>query len=148
MLIQYLLTLFFFFFQAEDGIRDLTVTGVQTCALPISLIRRAQSVHRSRSAGRSASIPSRSTPASAGASPLVETAIVTPDLRMTPPRYADAFGGSSTALTKMWRRSASRATSRLTAGVAAATTNHTSSRSADSKGRSSTRTPLDRKSVV
>src|SRR2546430_8818579 len=26
----------FFFFQAEDGIRDLTVTGVQTCALPIS----------------------------------------------------------------------------------------------------------------
>src|SRR2546430_10864855 len=28
--------LMFFFFQAEDGIRDLTVTGVQTCALPIS----------------------------------------------------------------------------------------------------------------
>src|SRR5689334_23776654 len=27
--------LFFFFFQAEDGIRDGTVTGVQTCALPI-----------------------------------------------------------------------------------------------------------------
>src|SRR5204863_5051565 len=27
----------FFFFQAEDGIRDLYVTGVQTCALPISL---------------------------------------------------------------------------------------------------------------
>src|SRR2546430_11759534 len=26
---------FFFFFQAEDGIRDLTVSGVQTCALPI-----------------------------------------------------------------------------------------------------------------
>src|SRR5260370_26114582 len=28
--------LFFFFFQAEDGIRDSSVTGVQTCALPIS----------------------------------------------------------------------------------------------------------------
>src|SRR3990167_6444768 len=28
--------LFVNFFQAEDGIRDLTVTGVQTCALPIS----------------------------------------------------------------------------------------------------------------
>src|SRR5207245_6356711 len=28
---------FFFFFQAEDGIRDATVTGVQTCALPIWL---------------------------------------------------------------------------------------------------------------
>src|SRR2546429_8833295 len=30
------LILFFFFFQAEDGIRDVAVTGVQTCALPIS----------------------------------------------------------------------------------------------------------------
>src|SRR2546427_8706137 len=29
-----------FFFQAEDGIRDLTVTGVQTCALPISVLGR------------------------------------------------------------------------------------------------------------
>src|SRR2546430_11908493 len=29
---------FVFFFQAEDGIRDLTVTGVQTCALPISVL--------------------------------------------------------------------------------------------------------------
>src|SRR2546430_3713629 len=28
-------SMYFFFFQAEDGIRDLTVTGVQTCALPI-----------------------------------------------------------------------------------------------------------------
>src|SRR5215208_2859116 len=31
---------FFFFFQAEDGIRDGHVTGVQTCALPISPIRQ------------------------------------------------------------------------------------------------------------
>src|SRR6266542_1148967 len=30
-----MLLFFFFFFQAEDGIRDATVTGVQTCALPI-----------------------------------------------------------------------------------------------------------------
>src|SRR5216684_5890850 len=30
---------FFFFFQAEDGIRDVAVTGVQTCALPISTTR-------------------------------------------------------------------------------------------------------------
>src|SRR5690606_40825538 len=45
-----------FFFQAEDGIRDFHVTGVQTCALPIwvrAMLRRAQetgeafaSVHR------------------------------------------------------------------------------------------------------
>src|SRR5947209_13208677 len=33
--------LFFFFFQAEDGIRDIGVTGVQTCALPIYLPARA-----------------------------------------------------------------------------------------------------------
>ena len=30
-----MLLIFFFFFQAEDGIRDIGVTGVQTCALPI-----------------------------------------------------------------------------------------------------------------
>src|SRR3712207_6853948 len=32
-----MLRLMFFFFQAEDGIRDIGVTGVQTCALPISV---------------------------------------------------------------------------------------------------------------
>src|SRR5579883_3352214 len=32
---------FFFFFQAEDGIRDFHVTGVQTCALPIWLVLQA-----------------------------------------------------------------------------------------------------------
>ena len=40
----------FFFFQAEDGIRDRDVTGVQTCALPIYLpvivvMKGAQSFH-------------------------------------------------------------------------------------------------------
>src|SRR5438445_3359332 len=32
---MWLTFVFFFFFQAEDGIRDIGVTGVQTCALPI-----------------------------------------------------------------------------------------------------------------
>src|SRR2546429_4449955 len=32
----YIYDICFFFFQAEDGIRDVAVTGVQTCALPIS----------------------------------------------------------------------------------------------------------------
>src|SRR5690554_7575647 len=32
---MFFLFIFFFFFQAEDGIRDADVTGVQTCALPI-----------------------------------------------------------------------------------------------------------------
>src|SRR5205085_6614945 len=42
--------IFFFFFQAEDGIRDLTVTGVQTCALPIyRAVRRSR--ERERGAG-------------------------------------------------------------------------------------------------
>src|SRR6478736_5029052 len=40
---------FCFFFQAEDGIRDLTVTGVQTCALPISRDRRSQPGRPARS---------------------------------------------------------------------------------------------------
>src|SRR6266496_5605959 len=47
----------FFFFQAEDGIRDLYVTGVQTCALPIS---RRPWLSCSHSTGR------RSTAAAAG----------------------------------------------------------------------------------
>src|SRR5260221_8542552 len=36
---------FFFFFQAEDGIRDHCVTGVQTCALPISILENAGMFH-------------------------------------------------------------------------------------------------------
>src|SRR5258707_6269187 len=37
---------YFFFFQAEDGIRDIGVTGVQTCALPISASRRGPGTGR------------------------------------------------------------------------------------------------------
>src|SRR5437879_8726383 len=58
MIIPLVLTLVFFFFQAEDGIRDTSVTGVQTCALPIYLRRRAAGVpvsrHRHREARPSA----------------------------------------------------------------------------------------------
>src|SRR5437879_7277651 len=35
-------TISFYFYQAEDGIRDTSVTGVQTCALPISSRRRSR----------------------------------------------------------------------------------------------------------
>src|SRR5256885_9333558 len=48
---------FFFFFQAEDGIRDYKVTGVQTCALPICRARR--SARRSRGRGGIAAADSR-----------------------------------------------------------------------------------------
>src|SRR5690349_7059008 len=53
----------FFFFQAEDGIRDLYVTGVQTCALPISLRPRRplRSAPRPRS-GRTGRASARQAP--------------------------------------------------------------------------------------
>src|SRR2546427_9353568 len=48
-----------FFFQAEDGIRDLTVTGVQTCALPICapVGRQARDALRLREPRRAAELP-------------------------------------------------------------------------------------------
>src|SRR5256885_13539100 len=39
------ISFFFFFFQAEDGIRDYKVTGVQTCALPICIIASSALAH-------------------------------------------------------------------------------------------------------
>src|SRR5207302_2266189 len=44
--VAFWLGLVFFFFQAEDGIRDFHVTGVQTCALPILADRAFLSVRR------------------------------------------------------------------------------------------------------
>src|SRR5207253_4242466 len=46
--LYYFIHLCFFFFQAEDGIRDGHVTGVQTCALPISRVIRNWPRSRSR----------------------------------------------------------------------------------------------------
>src|SRR5207245_6804336 len=42
----------YFFFQAEDGIRDATVTGVQTCALPIFTGKLAVQIAKILGAGR------------------------------------------------------------------------------------------------
>src|SRR5688500_20223503 len=47
-------TAFSFFFQAEDGIRDYKVTGVQTCALPISVAAPSGSAPPTSSAARTA----------------------------------------------------------------------------------------------
>src|SRR5258708_590754 len=44
--------MFFFFFQAEDGIRDDLVTGVQTCALPISIPRSSRCSRKRRRKSR------------------------------------------------------------------------------------------------
>src|SRR2546425_11585466 len=49
--------MFFFFFQAEDGIRDKLVTGVQTCALPISCV--SSKLTDSRTAGSSSTTKMR-----------------------------------------------------------------------------------------
>src|SRR2546422_6328414 len=49
----------FFFFQAEDGIRDVAVTGVQTCALPISLGCAPQRSGDAPQAGHARQDPSR-----------------------------------------------------------------------------------------
>src|SRR6266513_5678040 len=61
----------FFFFQAEDGIRDRNVTGVQTCALPIWARRRARA-RRARAAASASPPRSRDRPARSRPSPRSE----------------------------------------------------------------------------
>src|SRR5437867_10884233 len=53
----------YFFFQAEDGIRARTVTGVQTCALPISVPASSRTRSRDRSPSRG---PGRAPPVQQG----------------------------------------------------------------------------------
>src|SRR5699024_11320055 len=59
----------FFFFQAEDGIRDRNVTGVQTCALPISSPTTAPKI----SACKSASVKSNALSASGFSQAVIST---------------------------------------------------------------------------
>src|SRR5699024_12228286 len=61
--------LFVFFFQAEDGIRDRNVTGVQTCALPISALPMSMRV-----AVIPCGLPSREVTAASPAKPAFEAA--------------------------------------------------------------------------
>src|SRR5690606_40139607 len=67
---------FFFFFQAEDGIRDFHVTGIQTCALPIYMavrLPRRAAAETSCAAGPATATPlrrgGRRTPVSRAACP-------------------------------------------------------------------------------
>src|SRR2546430_5190207 len=73
-----MISLFCFFFQAEDGIRDLTVTGVQTCALPI-LKTKILSVAVLAATFLIASTPAQ-TPASAPSAPAPNQTIYVPRL--------------------------------------------------------------------
>src|SRR5256886_8493520 len=66
----------FFFFQAEDGIRDLTVTGVQTCALPISPAKLS------------------GTPAAASASPIFSARVARPSRIDSSPERKTGSSGS------------------------------------------------------
>src|SRR5690606_39400303 len=76
---------YYFFFQAEDGIRDFHVTGVQTCALPISAgsdahrfaVPPGASVHAIRTTVRPSTVASRyaSNAVARSASPTVRVTI-------------------------------------------------------------------------
>src|SRR2546426_8048043 len=68
--------MFFFFFQAEDGIRDYKVTGVQTCALPIFTISRTRWIQAARIQGTipAAACPTAMAPYMSGRPPTSATA--------------------------------------------------------------------------
>src|SRR5437762_7025088 len=82
----------FFFFQAEDGIRDTSVTGVQTCALPISAVRALFGACNAQSASE--------------ATLDVLVGLVTPE---TLPAYLDALRSPSDGITDAATRALSRA---------------------------------------
>src|SRR5256886_9846953 len=94
----------FFFFQAEDGIRDLTVTGVQTCALPILGEReRGGRLHGGRRArpGRDAQgVPCHGGAARAGAvaAPSGRGAAPRPSTRSEEPRLNSSHSQISYAV--------------------------------------------------
>src|SRR2546429_1825732 len=83
-----------FFFQAEDGIRDVAVTGVQTCALPISAGRKRASSPTARpcTVARMISRPSTSSPG----------AIATRPLASAGPRFSPTSTATSARLCRPW----------------------------------------------
>src|SRR5947209_18867474 len=91
----------FFFFQAEDGIRDIGVTGVQTCALPISPARRTPRAPSARDAGAACS-RRRSRRADAGRSEerRVGKGVDLGWRRMTKQKTAESLGSRAEARTQ------------------------------------------------
>src|SRR5436309_7753398 len=77
---------FFFFFQAEDGIRDFHVTGVQTCALPIlSILARGRGFLCGATAGRT-TLNGEGLQHEDGHSQMLATAV--PNIRAYDPAFA------------------------------------------------------------
>src|SRR3989449_3026204 len=113
---------FFFFFQAEDGIRDVAVTGVQTCALPIS--RSALSTI----AGNAAS-EDRDANAMACAGAQYDT---NADADIGPARIPSGYKRSATAAT----------VSATTSAIYAMTAPAATSPSRDASGTASAKTPI------
>src|SRR2546427_10866005 len=94
---------FFFFFQAEDGIRDLTVTGVQTCALPILISESAF--------GRNCAAPTTRNVSGRGSSDAIASAIPRwPNCMVSPGRKSgDTLGPCRQADLKRERSRSRRA---------------------------------------
>src|SRR3989442_2359066 len=88
---------FFFFFQAEDGIRDADVTGVQTCALPISSWTRPAARAASRVARAEPGRLTRAERSASSDSQYGMRANEPCDLRLSMPRRARPMPGWSAA---------------------------------------------------
>src|SRR5437762_4372166 len=71
---------FFFFFQAEDGIRDTSVTGVQTCALPISMFSKSKGIEVNKELAKLKAAASTSPPTSSASAhpPIVDRQATSP----------------------------------------------------------------------
>src|SRR6266540_4906298 len=108
----------FFFFQAEDGIRDRDVTGVQTCALPISRRRAAGRRPGCPSVGRALWSESRRRPRKGAAAPATRerAPLQTPELaavRSGPAYESETLGSAASPVQP--RRSFQEATARSAA---------------------------------
>src|SRR5690606_41400771 len=99
-----------FFFQAEDGIRDFHVTGVQTCALPISAaaaanaptVRCSSSWPSSTTASRYRYSPARNADAPHQARPLPHHRLPTMNATVTSIAEAPSHPQADTAVALAW----------------------------------------------
>src|SRR6266704_5060487 len=99
---QKMFILIFFFFQAEDGIRDRNVTGVQTCALPISAQQegiRTQAV-AAELAGAGTRVTCRSHQATRPG--IVETVRIGEEAHRSPEPVLDGFLGPADLEFHLW----------------------------------------------